>query len=75
MIEMLYHLQLDAAMGSELRFMGMALNTASTVSWAAAAGVMLVALGFFEVARRRFALKWSDIQESIEMEIKRREAL
>ncbi|OGA96121.1 MAG: ABC transporter permease [Burkholderiales bacterium RIFCSPHIGHO2_12_FULL_61_11] len=75
MIEMLYHLQLGAAMGSQLRFMGMALNTASAVSWAAAAGVMLMALGFFEVARRRFALKWNDIQESIEMEIKRREAL
>jgi branched-chain amino acid transport system permease protein len=75
MIEMLYHLQLGAALGSQLTFMGMQLNTASAGSWGAAAAVMLVALGFFELARRRFALKWGDIQESIEKEIKRREAL
>ncbi len=75
MIEMLYHLQLDAALGSTLRFMGIELNAAAALSWAAATAVMLVGLGLFEWARRGFALKWGDIQESIEKEIKRREAL
>lgn len=75
MIEMVYHMQLNATLGSQLQFMGLQLNTAGAGSWAAAATVMLVGLGFFELARRRFALKWGDIQESIEKEIKRREAL
>ncbi|NMM04882.1 branched-chain amino acid ABC transporter permease [Polaromonas sp.] len=75
MIEMLYHLQLDAALGSKLRYLGMQLNAAAAGSWGAAAAVMLLGLGLFAVARRRFVAEWSDIQESIEKEIKRREAL
>ncbi len=75
MIEMIYHLQLNVAMGPQLSFMGLQLNTTGVGSWAAAAAVMLVGLGLFELARRRFALKWGDIQGSIENEIKRREAL
>lgn len=74
-IEMIYHLQLNAALGSQLNFMGLRLDTAGAGNWSAAAAVMLVGLGLFELARRRFALKWGDIQESIENEIKRREAL
>ena len=75
MIEMLYHLQLDAALGSQLGFMGMQLNAAAPGTWAAIAAVILVGLGMFEMARRRFALKWGDIQGEIEKEIKRRELL
>ena len=43
--------------------------------WALAAAVMLAGLAMFELVRRRFAVKWDDTQESIEKEIKRREAL
>ena len=75
MIEMLYHLQLDAALGSQLRFMGMNLNAAAPVTWIAAAAVMLAGLAVFELARRRFAVKWGDTQEAIEKETRRREAL
>ncbi|NMM09914.1 MAG: branched-chain amino acid ABC transporter permease [Polaromonas sp.] len=75
MIEMLYHLQLDAALGSQLHFMGLELNAFAVGTWATAAAVMLVGLGFFEMARRSFALKWGEAQASIENEIKRREAL
>jgi len=75
MIEMLYHLQLDAALGSQLRFMGMNLNAAAPATWALVASVMLAGLAMFEFVRRRFAVKWGDTQESIEKEIKRREAL
>ena len=75
MIEMLYHLQLDAALGSQLHFMGLELNAFAVGTWASAAAVMLVGLGFFEMARRSFALKWGEAQASIENEIKRREAL
>jgi len=75
MIEMVYHLQLNAALGSELRFVGITLNAASLKSWLGSALVMLVGAGLFELARRRFARKWGAIQEFIENEIKRREAL
>ena len=75
MIEMLYHLQLDAALGSQLRFLGMELNTAAPGVWAAALAVTLAGLVVFNFFRRRFAAKWGETQESIEKEIKRREAL
>ena len=75
MIEMLYHLQLDAALGSKLRYLGMQLNAAAPSSWGAATAVMLLGLGLFEVARRSFASKWGEVQVAIEKEIKRREAL
>ena len=75
MIEMVYHLQLNAALGPELRFMGTTLNAKDLDSWFGAAFVMLTGVGLFEVTRRRFTKEWGEIQEYIEKEIKRREAL
>ena len=75
MIEMVYHLQLNAALGSELKFLGATLDSKGLNSWFGAAFVMLTGLGLFEVCRRQFAVEWSQIQEDIEKEIKRREAL
>ena len=75
MIEMVYHLQLNAALGSELKFMGVTLNSKGINSWFGAGFVMLTGLGLFEVCRRQFAVEWGQIQEDIEKEIKRREAL
>lgn len=75
MIEMIYHLQLNAALGSELKFLGATLDSKGLNSWFGAAFVMLTGLGLFEVCRRQFAVEWSQIQEDIEKEIKRREAL
>jgi branched-chain amino acid transport system permease protein len=75
MIEMVYHLQLNAALGPELTFLGVNLNSKGLNSWFGAAFVMLTGLGLFEVCRRQFALEWGQIQEDIEKEIKRREAL
>jgi branched-chain amino acid transport system permease protein len=37
--------------------------------------VLLTGLGLFELTRRQFLSEWSEIQESIEKEIKRQEAL
>ena len=75
MIEMVYHLQLNAALGSELKFMGATLDSKGLDSWFGAGFVMVTGIGLFEVCRRQFALEWGQIQESIEKEIKRREAL
>ena len=74
MIEMTYHLQLNAALGPELRFLGTTLDSKGMGSWLGSAVVMLAGLGLFEFCRRQFARKWGLIQESIEAEIKRREA-
>jgi branched-chain amino acid transport system permease protein len=75
MIEMVYHLQLNAAIGNELKFLGMTLNAKGLNSWFGAAFVMLTGLGLFELCRRQFLLEWGVIQQDIEKEIKRREAL
>jgi branched-chain amino acid transport system permease protein len=75
MIEMVYHLQLGSAVGSQLRFVGVTLDAASFNSWFGAGFVLLTGLGLFELTRRQFLSDWSEIQESIEKEIKRQEAL
>ena len=74
MIEMVYHLQLNAALGSELKFLGMPLNAKGLNSWFGAIFVMLTGLGLFELVRRQFLHEWGEIQQDIEKEIKRKEA-
>jgi len=73
MIEMVYHLQLNSALGDTVKFMGATLNAKSLDSWFGSAFVMLTGLGLFELARRQFARDWGVIQTDIEKEIKRRE--
>ena len=73
MIEMVYHLQLNPALGPEVSFLGVPLNARGLNSWFGSAFVMLTGLGLFEVCRRQFAVEWGVIQEAIEKEIKRRE--
>lgn len=75
MIEMIYHLQLGAALGPELPFMGVTLNSKGVDSWFGAGLVLLTGLGLFELSRRQFAHDWGEVQTDIEKEIKRREAL
>ncbi len=75
MVEMVYHMQLNQAIGPELTFLKIGLNTKSVASWAGATAVMLLGLSVFEFTRRRFAVQWSLAQEFIENEIKRRESL
>jgi branched-chain amino acid transport system permease protein len=74
MIEMVYHLQLNVALGNNLKFVGIPLDAKGVNSWFGAGFVLLTGLGLFELVRRHFLHEWSDIQEDIEKEIKRREA-
>lgn len=74
MIEMVYHLKLNAALGPEMTFLGVPLNAHGASSWFGAAFVMGTGLAMFELTRREFVRHWGEIQESIEKEIKRREA-
>lgn len=75
MVEMVYHLQLNQALGPQLTFLGLALNAKSVSSWLLSSVIMLAGLGLFEVTRRRFMQQWSSAQEFIEIELKRRESL
>jgi len=75
MIEMVYHLQLNQAVGPTLRFLGATLDATSANSWLGAALVLGTGLAMFELVRRRFTLQWGAVQEDIEREIKRRESL
>lgn len=75
MIEMVYHLQLNQALGPMMPFMGATLNAKGLDTWFGASMLVLVGVGLFELSRRHFAQQWGRIQEEIEKEIKRREAL
>jgi branched-chain amino acid transport system permease protein len=72
-VEMIYHMQLNAALGPTLRFFGLTLDTSTPTSWAIAVGLMVVGGGLLEIVRRRFVRTWGQAQEEIEREIKRRE--
>jgi branched-chain amino acid transport system permease protein len=73
MVEMIYHLQLNAALGDTVKYLGVELDTRAGTTWFGAVFVTLTCLGVFEIARRQFAAQWSAIQTDIEKEIKRRE--
>jgi branched-chain amino acid transport system permease protein len=75
MIEMVYHMQLNAALGPEMKFMGAMLNAKSFDSWFGSVLVLVTGLALFELTRRQFTRQWGEIQEEIEKEIRRREAL
>jgi branched-chain amino acid transport system permease protein len=75
MIEMVYHLQLNAALGPHVKFMGATLDARGMNSWFGAVFVLLTGLALFEASRRQFVRQWGDTQETIEKEIKRREVL
>jgi branched-chain amino acid transport system permease protein len=75
MVEMIYHLQLNSALGSELHFMGATLDAKGLNSWFGAVFATLTGLGLFELTRRVFVQEWGRTQEEIEKEIKRRELL
>jgi len=75
MIEMLYHLQLNAALGPRMPFLGVMLDAQGAASWVGAVVLLCLGAAMFEWRRRGFARDWGRIAEEIETESKRREAL
>jgi branched-chain amino acid transport system permease protein len=73
LVEIIYHLQLNAAMGDTVPYLGMALQATQPMTWLGAAVVMLAGVGLFEWLRRRFSVKWAAIQTDIEHAIQQRE--
>jgi len=66
LIELVYHLQLESASGSTLRYLGLMLDTQSIASWLGALAVAVVGGAMFEAVRRRFAREWGRVQGEIE---------
>jgi len=74
MIEMVYHLQLNEALGPVMKFMGVEMNAKAMVSWVSALAVGVVGVVLFEITRRQFAQRWGHVQGEIEAAIRAREA-
>ena len=72
-IEMVYHLQLNAALSPELRFMGVTLSTQGVQGWLSVGLVLAVGAALFAIACRRFGQVWGGIQSAIAVEIQKRE--
>jgi branched-chain amino acid transport system permease protein len=74
LIEMVYHMQLNEALGPTMHFLGIALNVKSALSWIGVLVVAVVGLALFEIARRSFARRWGQAQGEIEATIRAGEA-
>jgi branched-chain amino acid transport system permease protein len=62
LVEMIYHLQLNASVGPLLPFAGMLLNTQDRSTWLMALALLAVGLLGFEWLRQRFQPVWTQIQ-------------
>jgi branched-chain amino acid transport system permease protein len=65
LIEMVYHIQLNAAMSSQLVFAGVTLDTHASSHWWVAGTLLLAGLGLFEWQRKRFKLVWDQVQSEL----------
>jgi branched-chain amino acid transport system permease protein len=74
MIEMVYHLQLNEALGPVMKFMGIELNAQAAGSWLAAAAVAALGSLAFFFTQRQFAHRWGEVQSDIEAAIRAKEA-
>jgi branched-chain amino acid transport system permease protein len=74
LIEMVYHLQLNQALGPKMKFLRVELDASGVAAWVGAGVVLALGVALFELVRRRFAAVWNRTQEEIENEVQRREA-
>ena len=65
LIEMIYHLQLNSSMDTQLAFAGMVLDTGSKVTWSVVIAITAAALLWFDWQRKFFISKWELVQTDI----------
>jgi branched-chain amino acid transport system permease protein len=75
MVEMVYHIKLNEALGPEMSYLGTTINTRGVDAWVGAVFLTLTGVALFELARRQFHHQWGQVQEDIEAEIHRRALL
>jgi branched-chain amino acid transport system permease protein len=66
MVEMTYHLTLDIAMGSRVKFFGFPFDTQSPQAWVFALTLLTTSAVAFDYMRRHFKDEWDRIQVEIE---------
>jgi branched-chain amino acid transport system permease protein len=74
MIEMLYHLTLESANGTEMKLLGFMVDTAAPSGWFVAATVLAMGAYGFWHARKSFKQAWGEVNTEIEDLIRRAEA-
>jgi branched-chain amino acid transport system permease protein len=65
LIEMVYHLELNQALGPVMRFGGLALDASRAPAWLLAGALLAAGGALFETARRRFRARWEEAQAEI----------
>ena len=63
---MIYHIQLDAALGPDLPFMGSVLVVDQPATWTGAVLILLTGLALLVLGKRAFSKRWNLIQEQIQ---------
>ncbi len=71
LIEMLYHLQLESAGGTEMKLFGAVVDTGSVLSWIVAALITAGGTALMVFASRRFKRAWGSAQAEIQEQIER----
>jgi len=74
-IEMVYHIKLNEALGPIMTFAGIQIDTRGVDAWTGACFLLVTGVGLFELTRREFVHQWSKIQEDIEAQIVRSQGL
>lgn len=67
MIEMLYHLSLEAANGSVMRLGGFAVDTVAFTGWLVAAAMIAAGTVIFGIAREPFIRLWGEANADVEL--------
>jgi branched-chain amino acid transport system permease protein len=74
MIEMVYHLQLNRALGPVMRFAGVSLDASGAAAWLGAAALLVAGGAACGHASRRLRARWDAAQAELERALARREA-
>ena len=74
LIEMLYHLQLNAALGPKMPFLGLTLDAQSAASWVGAVVLLAAGAALLVVLGRRFGRVWGQIAAEIDIAIRAQES-
>jgi branched-chain amino acid transport system permease protein len=71
LIEMLYHLTLESAMGTDMTLFGQQVDTAALWGWLTGGLLFLLGLFVFLMIRPRFVVAWDDVNAEIEKSMAR----
>lgn len=74
LIEMLYHVTLDADSGPAMRLFGIAIDTSTVTPWLGASILFIVAAAAFHLIKKPFQHQWGEVNAEIEDALRKAEA-